>query len=200
MNESVIPAQAGIQVATGMQGSDDNWVAACGGATSDRLWFVPELITLPLAARRCLVRNALNGAALELSSGEHAVLAACEGCRTLAEHEARVAKQLRAPEEHLPAIRELLERCARQGLFVSLPDLVARFAPTLATPLPPFAGIVVRTADRPQQLRRLLASGARWSRRTTICPHARSKRNCARCFPMLPKKFVGCWGPRMAMK
>jgi len=39
-------------------------------------WFVPEFITLPLAARRCLVRNTLNGAALELSSGEHAVLTA----------------------------------------------------------------------------------------------------------------------------
>jgi hypothetical protein len=166
MNESIIPAQAGIQVATGMQGGDDNWAAASGEATTDRLWFVPELITLPLAARRCLVRNALNGAALELSSGEHAVLIACEGCRTLAEHEARVATQLRAPEEHIPAIRELLERCARQGLFVSLPDLVARFAATPATPLPPFAGIVVRTADRPQQLRRLLASGAALQSRT----------------------------------
>src|SRR5207245_8874467 len=148
MNESVIPAQAGIQVATGRQGSDDNWVAACGGATSDRLWFVPELITLPLAARRCLVRNALNGAALELSSGEHAVLAACEGCRTLAEHEARVATQLRAPEEHLPAIRELLERCARQGLFVSLPVLVARFATPLSYPLPPFVCFLVLPLDR----------------------------------------------------
>jgi hypothetical protein len=168
MNESIIPARAGIQVATGMQGSDDNWAAASGGATTDRLWFVPELITLPLAARRCLVRNALNGAALELSSGEHAVLTACEGCRTLAEHEARVATQLRAPEEHIPAIRELLDRCAQQGLFVSLPDLVARFAPAPATPLPPFAGIGVRTADRSQQLRRLLASGAALQSKTGV--------------------------------
>jgi len=168
MNESLIPAQAGIQVATGMQRSNDNWAAASAGTTTDTRWFVPELNTLPLAARRCLVRNALNGTALELSSGEHAVLTTCEGCRTLAEHEARVATRLRAPEEHIPAIRELLERCARQGLFVSLPDLVARFAPTPATPLPPFAGIVVRTADRSQQLRRLLTSGAALQSKTGV--------------------------------
>jgi len=148
MSERVIPAQA--------------------GATTDKRWFVPEFITLPLAARRCLMRNPLNGAALELSSGEHAVLTACEGCRTLADHEARVAVRLRAPGEHMPAIRELLERCARQGLLVSLPDLVARFAPTAATPLAPFAGIVVRTADRPQQLRRLLAGGAALQSRTGL--------------------------------
>ena len=168
MKESVIPAQAGIQVATVMQGSNDIGSRASSEARTDTRWFVPQLITLPLAARRCLVRNALNGAALELSSGEQAVLINCEGCRTLAEHEARVAAQLRAPEEHIPAIRELLERCARRGLLVSLPDLVARFAPTAATPLAPFAGIVVRTADRPQQLRRLLASGAALQSRTGV--------------------------------
>jgi len=106
-----------------MQASNDTWSPGSAGARTDQRWFVPELITLPLAARRCLVRNALNGTALELSSGEQAVLTACEGCRTLAEHEARVAARLRAPEEHIPAIRELLERCARQGLFVSLPRL-----------------------------------------------------------------------------
>src|SRR5262249_11471318 len=122
-------------------------------------WFVPALITLPLAARSCLVRNTMNGAVLRLSSGEHAVLTSCEGCRKLAEHEARAAIRLRASEEHRPAIRELLDRCARKGLLVSLPDLVARFAPAPARPLAPFAGVVVRTADRPQQLRRLLASG-----------------------------------------
>ena len=110
MNESVIPARAGIQVATGTQGGNDNWAPTSAGATTDKRWFVPELITLPLAARRCLVRNALNGAALELSSGEHAVLTTCEGCHTLAEHEARAATRLRAPEEHIPAIRELLGR------------------------------------------------------------------------------------------
>src|SRR5437879_9902292 len=159
MNENVTPAHAGIQVATGMQGSNDNWAAASAGTTADKCWFVPELNTLPLAPRRCLVRNALNGAALELSSGEHAVLTTCEGCRTLAEHEARVATQLRAPEEHIPAIRALLERCARPELFVSTPDLAARFAQTLATHTPPLGRSVGRTDGRPQPLRPLLASG-----------------------------------------
>ena len=177
MTENVIPAQAGIQVATVMQGGKDNGApaAACpgmpeagAGATSDTRWFVPELITLPVAARRCVVRNPLNGAALELSSGEHAVLTSCEGCRTLGEHEARAAAQLGAPAEHGPAIRELLERCARHGLLVSLTGLVARFGPSAGALPAPFAGLVVRTAERPQQLRRLLASGVALQSRTGV--------------------------------
>ena len=54
-------------------------------------WFAPPLQMLPLAARRCLVRNPLNGAAIEMSSGEYAFLSACEGCLPLAAHEARAA-------------------------------------------------------------------------------------------------------------
>ena len=89
------------------------------------LWFVPALSMLPLAARRCLVRNPLNGTAMELSSGEYAVLAASEGCQPLLAHEARAALQLSAPAEHRPAFRDLLERCSREGLLMALPDLVA---------------------------------------------------------------------------
>jgi hypothetical protein len=127
-------------------------------AASAESWFVPALQMLPLAARRCLVRNPLNGASMELSSGEYAVLSACEGCRPLAEHEAQAAKQLSAPEAHRPAFREVLERCAQQGLLISLPDLVARFgAPSEAAPIP-IGGIAIRTADRPNLLARLLAS------------------------------------------
>ena len=63
-------------------------------------WLAPALHSWPLAADRCLVRNPLNGAALELSSGEYAVLAACEGCRPLAAHEAHAARELHAPPEH----------------------------------------------------------------------------------------------------
>jgi len=119
-------------------------------------WFVPPLQLLPLAARRCLVRNPLNGAAMELSSGEYAFLSACEGCLPLAGHEARAARQLSAPPEHRQAVRELLERCARQGLLMPLPDLVARFGPAQPVAPLPQPDIVIRTADRPRLLHRLL--------------------------------------------
>ena len=66
------------------------------------------------------------------------------------------ARQLSAPAEHRPAFRELLERCARQGLLMSLPDLVARFGQPQLLPAGPPPEIVVRTADRPQLLLRLL--------------------------------------------
>jgi len=120
--------------------------------------FVPEFVTLPIAPHRCVVYNALDGPGLELSSGEHAVLAACAGWRTLAEHEARATAHLSAPPEHRAAIRELLERCARQRLLLPVEELVIRFgAPSSAQPSA-FGGAVVRTADRPRLLARLLAS------------------------------------------
>jgi hypothetical protein len=121
-------------------------------------WFVPELQLRPLSGRKCLVRNPMNGATLELSSGEYAVLSACAGCEPLVVHEQCVVEQLRAPPEHRPAIRELLERCARAGLLMALSDLVTRFgAPTVSAP-GALAGVVIRTADRPRLLGRLLAS------------------------------------------
>jgi hypothetical protein len=130
-------------------------------------WFAPELRVLPLAARRCLVRNPLNGASLELSSGEHAVLSGCAGWGTLAEHEARAVARLRAPAEHRPAIRELLERCAGQRLLVPVAELVSRFGTLSAAEPAAFAGVVVRTADRPRLLERLLASAATLEARAT---------------------------------
>jgi hypothetical protein len=38
-------------------------------AVSEKRWFMPELQLRPVANQRGHVRNALNGAALELSSG-----------------------------------------------------------------------------------------------------------------------------------
>ena len=126
--------------------------------SSEQRWFVPELQLRPVANQRGHVRNAQNGAALELSSGEYAVLSACDGCRTLAEHEARAMRQLSAPPEHRPAFRELIERCAQRGLLMSLPELVSRFGRVRDAAPAPFAGIVIRTADRPELLARLLES------------------------------------------
>ena len=123
-------------------------------------WLVPELTTLPIAARRCVVRSTLDGAALELSSGEHAVLSACEGWRTLADHAEHAAARLGAPAEHKRAIHELLGRCARAGLLRALPELVQRFGAPDARAPAPLTAVLIRTADRPQLLRRLLASAA----------------------------------------
>jgi hypothetical protein len=128
---------------------------------SGECWFAPPWTMLPIAARRCLVRNPHNGAALELSSGEYAVLSACEGCRSLADHEARAAAQLSAPPEHRPAFREVIERCASLRLLMPLSELVSRFGSHRDAPRAPFGGIGIRTSDRPRLLARLLASAVR---------------------------------------
>jgi hypothetical protein len=127
------------------------------GSSGER-WFVPELQLRPLAAQRGHVRNPLNGATTELSSGEYAVLAACEGSRPLVEHVARAARQLCAPPEHWPAFRDVLERCAREGLLLSLPQLLSRCGAPVEAPRAELGGIAIRTADRPRLLARLLAS------------------------------------------
>ena len=126
----------------------------------DVRWFVPQLQLRPLGPRRGHVRNPMNGAALKLSSGEYAVLSSCEGCETLPAHEERAAERLLAPPEHRAAIHELLEGCVRSGLLMALPDLVARFGAPAAAGPQALAAVVVRTADRPQLLARLLASAA----------------------------------------
>ena len=131
-------------------------------------WFAPAWTMLPLAARGCLVRNPHNGASAELSAGEYAVLSACEGCRTVEEHEARAVQQLSAPPEHRAAIRELLERCTRRGLLIALQDLVARFGSPAEAIAPPVATIAVPTADRPEFLSRLLAGAAGLQQRTGV--------------------------------
>ena len=135
------------------------------------VWLAPELQMRPLAARRCVVRNPSNGVTLELSAGEHAVLSACEEVGTLDEHTARAVRRLGAPPEHQGAIREFIERCARRGLLLSLPDLVARFGHAAGEPLAPFAGIVLRTADRPQEVRRLFAEALALQERTGNAYH-----------------------------
>jgi hypothetical protein len=129
-------------------------------------WLAPAWTMLPLAKRRCLVRNPLNGATAELESGEYAVLSACEGCCTLGEHEAAAARRISAPAAHRPAIRALLERCAQRGLLVSLPDLVARFGTPRTDAVSPIAGVAIPTADRPQMVRRLLSGAAALQSRT----------------------------------
>jgi hypothetical protein len=122
-------------------------------------WLLPELVTLPIAPLRCIVRSALNSATLELSAGEHAVLTSCDGWRTIAEHEAHAAAQLAVLHEHRPAVRELLERCAKRGLLVSVSELVSRFGPP-SNRQPAVGDVMIRTADRPRLLARLLASAA----------------------------------------
>jgi hypothetical protein len=129
-------------------------------------WFAPTFSMLPLSKRSCRVRNPVNGVVTELDAGEYAVLATCEGCRTLTEHVARAIARLRAPEGHGPAVHKLLESCARRGLLISFSDLVARLGEPHGATLKPLAGIVVRTADRPQTLARLLSSAAALQART----------------------------------
>jgi hypothetical protein len=138
--------------------------AAPASAESMR-WFAPEWTMFPVAPRRCIVRNPLNDASAELSADEYAILTTCEGCRPLDRHEARALRKLSAPPEHRPLFRDVLERCARQGLLMPLADLVARFGAPSDSALPA-PEIVVRSAGRPQLLQRLLASAARAQERT----------------------------------
>ena len=123
-------------------------------------WLAPAWTMLPLAARRCRVRNPLNGAVAELSADQYAVLTACDGCRTLEEHAAAVRHKLGVPAERVAAVSIWLKEFASGGLLTSLDDLARRFDPVPSRAPAPFAGIVIRTCDRPELLARALASAA----------------------------------------
>lgn len=114
---------------------------------------------LPIASRRCRVRNPVNGAVAALDVDRYAVLTACDGCRTLAEHATVVRQKLNAPADNAATILEWLNDFAAQGLLTPLDDLLRHLGGAPSPPAP-FAGIVIRTCDRPGLLARALGSAA----------------------------------------
>ncbi len=104
------------------------------------------------------MRNPVNGAVAELSLHQHAVLTACEGCRTLDEHMATVRRKLGVHEADVATLSGWLAEFASGGLLTPLDDLVNRFDPAPEWEAAPFAGITIRTCDRPELLARALAS------------------------------------------
>jgi len=133
-------------------------------------WFAPAWKTLPLAPRRCRVSNPVNGAVAELSYEQHAVLTACAGCRTLAEHAVAVGRKLGIRPDAEATTIKWLGDFAACGLLVPLAALASRLGSAEASPPAPFAGVVIRTCDRPALLARALESAARLE--------ARSARGC----------------------
>jgi hypothetical protein len=129
-------------------------------------YFAPAWTTLPIAARRCRVRNPFNGVVAELDANRHAVLTACTGCRSLDEHLAGVRASLGVRDEDAAAIRGWLREFAAQRLLVGEDELVRALGAAHAEPPAAIAGIAVRTCDRPALLERALASAAALSSRS----------------------------------
>jgi len=123
-------------------------------------WLAPAWTMLPLGARRCRVRNPLNGAIAELSADQYAMLTACDGCRTLDAHAAAVQRKLGLRDADRATLSKWLTEFAALGLLASLDQLRQRFD-THASSMPaPFAGVVIRTCDRPALLALVLESAA----------------------------------------
>ena len=120
---------------------------------------------LPLAARRCRVRNPIGGAVADLSADQYAVLTACEGCRTLDEHFAAVQRKLGVRDADRATLAKWLADFASVGLFTPLDDLLQRFGSGAERTPAPCAGVVIRTCDRPALLARVLGSAATLERR-----------------------------------
>ncbi len=128
----------------------------------------PIWTMLPLAAKVCRVRNPLNGVVVELSADQYAILTACEGCKTIDEHGVGVRQKLGVPDQDWPTISRWLAEFASRGLFTSLDDLVKRLDPAPDWVPASFAGVVIRTSDRPELLARALKSAAALERRTDV--------------------------------
>lgn len=129
-------------------------------------WLAPSWTMLPLAARLCRVRNPLNGVVAELSANQYAILTACEGCKTLEEHGLGVRRKLGVPDQDWPTTSQWLSDFVSRGLFVSLDDLVNRLGSGAEWVPAPFAGVIIRTSDRPELLARVLKSAAALEQRS----------------------------------
>jgi hypothetical protein len=134
--------------------------AANSSIGGTELWLAPAWTMLPLARRLCRVRNPINEVVAQLTSDQFAVLTACEGCKTIDEHGAGVRQKLGVPDHDWPVIREWLGKFATLGLLVSLGELIKRLDPTSDRLPAPFAGVFIRTRDRPPLLKRALGSAA----------------------------------------
>src|SRR5437764_12893970 len=128
-------------------------------------WLAPSLTTLPLSARRCRVRNVLNGATAESSADQTAVLTACDGCRTIDEHAVVIQRKLGLRDTERTTLTQWLGDFASLRRLISLDELRQRFASPAVSTAAPFAGIAIRTCDRPALLNRALASAASLERR-----------------------------------
>src|SRR5437868_3204632 len=128
-------------------------------------WLAPSLTTLPLSARRCRVRNVLNAATAELSADQHAVLTACDGCRTVDEHAVMVQRKLGLRDTDRATLTRWLGEFASLRLLTSLDELRQRLTSEGVSTAAPFAGIAIRTCDRPALLARALAGAASLERR-----------------------------------
>lgn len=132
-------------------------------ARPEPLWVAVPLDMWPIAARECLVRNPLNGSNARLTADEFALISACSGAHTLAAHHAAIVERFNVPGAQRPAVGQFLQRCCREGLLIAMDDLVARCSDAAAAAAP--CAIIVRTADRPALLARLLASAQKLSAR-----------------------------------
>ncbi|MDQ6621755.1 MAG: hypothetical protein M3Z31_19030 [Pseudomonadota bacterium] len=130
-------------------------VGVAGTSGTETLWFAPRAAMWPLAARECWVRNPLNGAVARLNADEYAFLSACSGARSAAEHEAQIIARLNVPWTSRAAVRRFVERARELQLLLPLHALVDLCEGGAELP-EASCRIVVRTADRPELLARLL--------------------------------------------
>jgi len=123
------------------------------------LWIAPEWTMLPLAAQRCRVRNPFNGVVAELSREQYAVLAACEGCATLEQHYSAVLSKLQVRFEHRATVMQWVRDFATARLLVSIAEASGNLGHAQMAPAA-FAGVFIRTCDRPRLLARVLGAAA----------------------------------------
>lgn len=128
--------------------------------TASGTWIAPELAMLPLAARRCVVRNPRTGAFATATPESHGLLRYCDRFRTLVEHAQVIGTAIPGLAAQRTRVLQQLDSFCRAGILVRPAEVVSDWVGGTAQPGPPLgpAEIVVRTCDRPALLARLLAS------------------------------------------
>lgn len=125
------------------------------------MWASQRVQAFQLGDRYRLLRVPETGEEFILDIGAFQLLAHCRGFDTLRAHARAAAIALQAKPDFESKAMDLLQDLADRGLMRSATDTV-RFLrgpePPGPPPASPLSTVVIRTADRPDQLRRLLQS------------------------------------------
>jgi len=113
----------------------------------------------PLSASHCLLRSKRTGAEVAVGLDVLNTLQLCRDFRSLDDHVHHITSLAPVLADQAAEVRRILESLATQGFMTSAMDIVRE----LSIPAVPFSAgalhsVMVRTCDRPEQLRRLLNS------------------------------------------
>ncbi len=134
-------------------------VSAAPKGNSVPLIALDDCHVFPLSANHCLLQSKRTGAEVAVGLDVLNTLQLCREFRSLDDHVSRVTGLVPALADQAAEVRRILDSLSTQGFMTSAMDIVRELSiPAVPYSAGPLHSVMVRTCDRPEQLRRLLNS------------------------------------------